>query len=127
MRPTGCYPPYLIDLANSVRCYQIYADGVSYHENRQDMNKEKFYAFAVSRLDVYDYVHTIDEIKEKFKNNLCMSGRYPKHIASAMGDEYYYAKFKNFEDGLAFDQFVRAKKGKKVLPEASKVEETSSK
>lgn len=127
MRPAGGYTPDLIDFANSVSCYQIYADVVMYDENRQDMNKEKFYAFAVSRLDVYDYVHTIDEIKENFKNNLCMSGRYPKHIASAMGDEYYYAKFKNFEDGLAFDQFVRAKKGKKVLPEASKVEETSSK
>jgi hypothetical protein len=38
-----------------------------------------------------------------------MSGRYPAHMAAAMGDEYFYAKFVKFQDGLAFDDFVRAK------------------
>ncbi len=110
MRPAGGYTPDLIDFANSVSCYEIYADIIAYDENRQDMNKEKYYAFACSRKDVFQYVHTPEEIKAAFPDNFCMGGRYPAHIARAMGDEYYYAKFKNFDDGLKFDTFVRAKK-----------------
>ena len=28
-------------------------------------------------------------------------------MALAMGDEYFYAKFTDYEEGVAFDQFVR--------------------
>ncbi len=110
MRPAGGYTPDLIDFANSVSCYEIYADVIAYDENRQDMSKEKYYAFACSRKDIFSYLHSIDEIKKSFPNNFCMSGRYPAHIARAMGDEYFYAKFKDFDEGLKFDAFVRAKK-----------------
>ncbi len=110
MRPAGGYTPDLIDFANSVSCYEIYADVIAYDENRQDMGKEKYYAFACSRKDVFSYVHTSEEIKKAFPNNFCMSGRYPSHIARAMGDEFFYAKFKDFDEGLKFDAFVRAKK-----------------
>lgn len=110
MRPAGGYTPDLIDFANSVSCYDIYADIIAYDENRQDMNKEKYYAFACSRKDIFNYLYTKEEIKARFADNFCMGGRYPAHIARAMGDEYYYAKFKNFDDGIAFDNFVRAKK-----------------
>ena len=107
MRPAGGYTPDLIDYANSVSCYEIYADVICYDENRQDLSKEKFYAFTVARKDIYRYAHLENEIKEKYHDNLCMVGRYPPHMALAMGDTYFYAKFRKFEDGLAFDRFVR--------------------
>jgi len=107
MRPAGGYTPDLIDYANSVSCYEIYADVICYDENRQDLGKENFYAFAVARKDIYRYAHLESEIKEKYHDNLCMVGRYPPHMALAMGDTYFYAKFRKFEDGLAFDRFVR--------------------
>jgi hypothetical protein len=36
-----------------------------------------------------------------------MMGRYPAHMAFAMGDEYFYAKFTDYDEGVAFDEFVR--------------------
>lgn len=110
MRPPGGYTPDLIDFANSVSCYEIYADVICYNENRQNMNLEKYYAFASARKDNLSYLHSPDEIKSRYENSLCMSGRYPPHIASAMGNEFYYAKFKDYQEGVLFDRYVRAKK-----------------
>jgi hypothetical protein len=109
MRPAGGYTPDLIDYANSVSCYEIYADVVKSDKNLQDLAKEKFYAFASARKDIIRYAHPKEEILARYRNSLCMFGRYPAHMALAMGDEYYYAKFKTCEEGLAFDAFVRAK------------------
>ncbi len=110
MRPAGGYTPDLINFANSVSCYEIYADIIAYDKNNQDMNKEKYYAFSVSRRDELDYVHSQEEIFNKYGSVLCAHGVYPKHMADAMGDDYFYAKFKTIEDGLAFDSFIREKK-----------------
>ncbi len=107
MRTPGGYTPDLIDFAHSVSCYEIYADLVAYDENRQDMGKEKYYAFACSRKDVIRYARTQGEIMARYNQNITMMGRYPEHLALAMGDEYYYAKFKTYEEGIAFDRFVR--------------------
>jgi hypothetical protein len=112
MRPAGGYTPDLIDYANSVSCYEIYADVICYDENRQDMSKPKYYAFASARKDNITYEHTRDEVLAKYANAMCMYGRYPTHMALAMGNEYYYAKFQDFATGLAFDDYVRAKKSK---------------
>jgi hypothetical protein len=107
MRPAGGYTPDLINYANSVSCYQIYADVVCYDENRQDMAKTKYYAFAPARRDGIKYAHTEQEILSKYGNAMCMYGRYPAHMAAAMGDLYYYARFEKYEDGMAFDAYVR--------------------
>jgi len=124
MRPAGGYTPDLIDYANSVSCYEIYADVVCFDENRQDMTKPKYYSFASARKDAISYVHTKEEVLAKYKANLCMSGRYPAHMALAMGDEYFYAKFTDFKEGLAFDDFVRDKKP--VQPKADTAATTTA-
>jgi len=110
MRPAGGYTPDLINYANSLSCYEIYADVICYDENRQNMKLPKYYAFACARKDINKYAHSEEEILTKYHDNLCMYGRYPTHMALAMGDTYYYAKFAKYEDGLAFDEFVRTKK-----------------
>lgn len=110
MRPAGGYTPDLLNFANSVSCYEIYADIIAYDKNYQDMDKEKYYAFSISRRDELDYVHTQEEIFNKYGSVLCAHGVYPKHMSDAMGDDYFFAKFKKIEDGLEFDNYVRAKK-----------------
>jgi hypothetical protein len=107
MRPAGGFTPDLIDYANSVSCYEIWADVICYDENRQNMSLPKYYAFASHRKDVIKYAHNKDDILAKYRNDITMFGRYPAHMALAMGDEYYYAKFANFADGVAFDTYVR--------------------
>ncbi len=110
MRPAGGYTPDLIDFANSVSVYDIYADVICFDENRQKMDYPKYYAFASARRDGVSYLHSEDEILSHYQNHLCLYGRYPAHMAIAMGDSFYYAKFDSFEEGQAFDRFVRTRK-----------------
>lgn len=107
MRSPGGNTPDLIDFANSVSVYEIYADVIAYDENRQDLNKQKYYAWSAARRDEIAYRHSEAEIKEKYGSSICMSGRYPKGIATAMGNTYYFAKFLTLAEAEAFDAFVR--------------------
>ncbi len=109
MRPAGGYTPDLIDFAESCSIYDVYADVICFDENREDINKEKYYAFTSARRDCYHYRHSEEEILERFKYQICMHGRYPSHLADAMGDSYYYARFKTKNEGMAFVAFVHEK------------------
>lgn len=109
MRPAGGYTPDLIDFANSVSCYDIYADVICYDENRQQNDYPRYYALSISRRDCYNYVHPLHEILARYKDHLCMHGRYPDHMAEAMGNEYFFLKFEKIEDGFEANDFILAK------------------
>lgn len=109
MRPPGGYTPDLIDFANGLSCYEIYADAICYGENRQDLAKEKHYAFSSCRRDEYRYAHSHEDILNAFHEAICAYGRYPKEMAVAMGDSYYFARFKSVDEGMRFDAYVRQK------------------
>lgn len=107
MRPAGGYTPDLINFAISASVYEIYADVIAFDENRQDMSLTKYYSFAISRRDNHKYEHSNEEIFEKYKDFICAYGRYPKHIADDMGDEYFYGKFTDYQKAWEFDAFIR--------------------
>ena len=109
MRPAGGNTPDLINFANSLSCYEIYADVIAYNENRQDMAGEKYYALSTSRKNKLSYKNNLEELKEKYADHICMEGSYPKGYADAMGDYFIYSKWKKLEDGLEFDKKVREK------------------
>ncbi len=110
MRPAGAFTPDLIDYANSISVYEIYADSVTYDENRQVPGDKKYYAVSSSRRENVAYVHEHDEITGKYWNKITMDGKFPNALRSAMGDYYYMAKFDTLEECLEFDKFVREKK-----------------
>jgi D-alanine-D-alanine ligase and related ATP-grasp enzymes len=110
MRCPGGYSSDLINFANSVSCYNIYADSCAYDENREDLNQEKFYACAPSRRYAFNYFHTEEEILLKYRNFICMYGDYPKVLRDDLGDRYYFAKFSTLSEVNEFDEFVRMKK-----------------
>lgn len=109
-RPAGGYTPDLINFANSVSCYDIYADCIAYDENRFYMDHPKYYAVSCSRRFTSNYVHSNDEILNKYRNNICMFGDFPRALSDDMGDYYFIAKFKDKEDMFEFDKYVRSKK-----------------
>lgn len=110
MRPAGGNLPDLTDFANSLSIYDIYADVICYDENRQDMDQEKFYAFASHRRDELDYRYLDLKVVYDYEKNLCMYGRYPKSLSDAMCDEYFYATFRTKDEGYRFDAEVREKR-----------------
>lgn len=109
MRPAGAFTPDLINFANSINCYEIFADSIAFNENREFMDFDKFYACATSRRYALHYKNSLEDILAKYPNNICCYGDYPKVLRDDMGDSYVFAKFKTLEEMLDFDKFVREK------------------
>ena len=110
MRPPGGFTPDLINFALSISCYQVWADVMMFDESHQKMDYEKFVAVAASRRDHLNYVHSFDEVKQVYVNNVCMSGRNPDALADALGNDFFYAKFKTLEEAMKFADFALKKK-----------------
>jgi len=109
MRAPGGYTPDLINFANSVSCYDIFADSCAFDTNYVDLNKQKYFAIASSRRFKYNYKNKEEDILNKYRGNICMYGVYPPVLRDDLGDQYYYAKFLTFEEIEEFDHFVREK------------------
>lgn len=110
MRPAGGYTPDMINYANSISCYDIYADSCAYDENREVSIGGKFYCVSSNRRYSTAYEHSNEEVINKYKNKIMMVGEYAKILRDAMGDFYFIAKFSTFEELVEFDDFVRKQK-----------------
>ena len=109
MRAPGGYTPDLMNYGNSISMYEVYADVIAYNENRQQPGDKPYYAFASHRKFCYQYRYSWDEIKAKYGNAVVQIGTYPPGIREVMGDEYIFARFNSYEEGVAFDADVREK------------------
>ena len=59
MRPAGGYTPDMINYANSVDCYQIWADMVCYDEVRNaELDGPKYFCVYAGRRDCHEYTST---------------------------------------------------------------------
>ena len=114
MRPPGGYTPDLLNFANSVSCYQIWADSMAFDENRQNMNLPKYYAGVASRRFNHQYFYSDEDIARTFRDNLCVTGVYPPILADCMGDKYYMAKFKTLEELKVFEAYVSRRLGEPI-------------
>lgn len=111
MRAPGGATPDLINFGSSVSVYDIYADVIANNRNDENMSYPKYYAIASHRRDSKWYVHSVDEIYQKYGDHMKASGDYPKNIGAVMGDHYFFATFLTLKEGLEFDAFVREKVG----------------
>lgn len=106
IRPPGGFTPDLINFANSVDCYQIYADSMMFDGNRQYMYHEKYYAACASRRDNKHYLYSDEEILSRYCNNICNYGRYPDIFSGVMGNRFFMAKFKSKKEVNDFHKIV---------------------
>lgn len=113
MRPAGGYTPDMYNYANNTDVYQIWADMVAFDEVRNaDLNEdlEKNYCIYVSRRDNHNYVHSHDEIKQKYGKSIVMDERMPDIFSGAMGNYMYTAIFKTEEEMEEFKKMVHEKR-----------------
>ena len=106
IRPPGGFTPDLINFANSVDCYQIYADSMMFDGNRQYMYHEKYYAACASRRDNKHYLYSDEEILSRYCNNVCNYGRYPDIFSGVMGNRFFMAKFRSKKEVNDFHKIV---------------------
>ncbi len=106
MRPAGGYTPDMINFANSVDVYQIWADMVAFGKTYVDLNKQHYFCCYCARRDGKNYVHSEEEIWQKYGDRIVMRERMPEILSQAMGNEMYTAKLDSEEDMNEFIHFV---------------------
>jgi biotin carboxylase len=104
MRPAGGYTPDMINFANSVDLYQIWADMVAFDERRHQYGGEKHYCAYCGRRDGVNYIHTPEDINRTYAHAMKLSTQMPDALAGTMGNQVYIACFDTL-DGV--DDFVR--------------------
>ena len=107
MRPPGGYTPDMINFAHSADVYQIYADMVNFDELRTSAAGDGFYCVYAGRKDGRTYVHTHEEIMEKYGPAIVMQEEMPPVNWPQMGRVMYTAKFKTKKEMEEFIDFVQ--------------------
>ena len=109
MRPAGGYTPDMMDYAHNTDVYEIWAEMVAYNERRlPDIGGDRFCAYA-SRRDMHKYVHTHEEIMEKYGGCMKMCERMPDVLSGAMGNQMYTAVLDSIEEVEAYNEFIHAR------------------
>lgn len=108
MRPAGGYTPDMINFANGVDCYQIWADMVCYDEVRNvDLEAPHHFCVYAGRRDGKNYLHSHDEIWAKYGAQMKMCDRMPDALAMDMGNMMYVVNVDTAEERDEFIQFVQ--------------------
>ena len=110
MRPAGGYTPDLINYANSVDCYQIWADMVCYDEVRhQSLDGPHYFCVYAGRRDCHTYKHSHEEIMEKYGSAMRMCDRIPDVLSLDLGNQMYVINVDTEEERDEFIHFVQEK------------------
>lgn len=111
MRPPGGYTPDMINFAQSVDTYQIYADVMCYDKViNVSFNHPKYYCLYVGRRDRYNYVYTSEEIMKEHSPSIVMHERMSDALAGALGNEFFVARFNDLEQLNKFRNMALLKK-----------------
>ena len=102
MRPPGGYTPDMMNFANNIDVYQIWANMVVFDEGRFDKNSRPYHCVYAARRDEHNYVYPYNEIKERYKNNIVMEERMPEVLSGAMGNSMITARFESLDECLEF-------------------------
>lgn len=93
MRPAGGFSPDMMNYANSVDVYKIWADVLAYGSTKVEIG-ERFYCGYAGRRDGKNFVFDDEYIIEKYSDRLKAIDRIPDALAPAMGNMMYLANFK---------------------------------
>ena len=103
MRPAGGYTPDMIDFAHSTDVYQVWADMVTENTRKLPDSGQHCYCVYASRRDCHPYVHTHEEILERYGENIVMCERMPEMMVPQMGNQMYTARV---PDQAAVEEFI---------------------
>ena len=108
MRPPGGFTPDMMNFANDINVYDIYAQMAMF--NSVTYNQERpYFCFYIGRRDGMKYANDDAAMYAKYGNNIVMHSRMPELFSAAMGNEFYVARFADKEDGMKFMQDVYEK------------------
>lgn len=110
MRPPGGYTPDMMNFANNINVYLIYANMAMYNEGLYDTDRP-YHCTYVGKRDKFTYRNSPAAIFTKYGQNIVMHDRMPELLGEAMGNEFYVARFKTLKEVKEFGNFVYEKDG----------------
>jgi hypothetical protein len=104
-RTPGGYTPDMMNFANNIDIYQIYADMVV--DGYSHYNHERpYHCVYCGRRDGLSYTYSHDEVVRKYQFDLVMCERMPDILSGAMGNFTYTARFETMEEVEAFVEYT---------------------
>ena len=110
MRPPGGYTPDMMNFANDIDVYQIWADMVCHDKGFFDPEHRPYAAVYGSQRKNKEYAHNKDDIFAKYGQNILMYEEMPEVLAGAMGDYAYMARFDTDDEIMEFINYIIEKK-----------------
>ncbi len=107
MRPAGGYTADMMNYAHETDVYQIWADMVTYDERRYPETDHPHCCVYAGRRDCHRYVHSHEEIMERYGDKIVMAERIPQVWSGAMGDYMYTAHAADEEAAKEMIRFVQ--------------------
>lgn len=106
MRPPGGYTPDMMNYANDISVYQIWANMVCYNQGYFDPEQRPYVCVFASQRRNGHYQHSHEEIWANYGQNILMYEEMPEVLSGAMGDFAFMARFETEEQVINFAHYV---------------------
>lgn len=108
MRPAGGYTPDMMNFAHSTDVYSIWADMVLHDRRLLPESGEDHFCVYYSRRDSHRYLHSHEEVLERYGSVMAMCSRMPQALSGAMGNQMYTIHARTEAERDEFLAFVSA-------------------
>ena len=106
MRPAGGHDPDMMNYAQSIDVFRIYAEMVTSDRRQMPEGDEKYYCAYAARKDGHAFAHTHEEIVARYGRDLVLQEEMPPIDWPAMGRYVYMARFREKEEMDRYFAFV---------------------
>ncbi len=106
-RPTGGDTPEMMNFSHSTNVFQIWADMVCFDENHVSAGPESFWCAYASRRDRHTYLHSHEEVMERWGHAIVTQGAIAQSLSDDMGDYHYTARLRTEGEKDEFVRFVQ--------------------
>lgn len=106
MRPAGGHDTDMMNFAQSVDVFSIYAEMVTENRRLFPVSSERWFCAYAGRKNGHSFTHSCEEIEARYAESLVMHEEMPPIDWPAMGRWTYLAKFKTDAEMQEFFRFV---------------------
>lgn len=109
MRPAGGYTPDMMNFANSTDVYQIWADMITTDKRCFPPSDKLYFCLFASRKYGYNYLHSHDEIWQKYGDRMMMCEEMPRIMWDTMGCQMYTINLSSKDEVFEAMKFIQTR------------------
>ena len=113
MRPAGGHDPDMMNYAQSIDVFRIYAEMVTSDRRMTPDNSDRYYCAYAARKDGHAFSHTHEEIMERYGSDIVMQEEMPPIDWPSMGRYVYMARFREKSEMDSYFDFVLSQRNQK--------------